>query len=259
MMEGKVQFMLESIRRKLDEIEETEQVKILHCVESGSRAWGFPSPDSDYDVRFIYVRQPEAYLRLEGIRDVIEWQLDDVYDINGWDVQKYLRLLYKSNPTVFEWKNSPVIYRTSPEWEQVAAVTDQYFQPRHLLYHYLSMARSNAHAYLRGEEVSLKKYFYVLRPLLACRWIMDRGTPPPIEFDRLTEAELPASLYETVEQLLAQKRSTPEMGKGAHISVLDSFIHAEFDELDNAAELLPGKPDRSWEPLNAVFRQLLDR
>ncbi|MBQ8078566.1 MAG: nucleotidyltransferase domain-containing protein, partial [Oscillospiraceae bacterium] len=104
------------IQEKLDEIEAAEQVRILHCVESGSRAWGFASPDSDYDVRFVYLRRPEDYLRLEAQRDVIEWQLDDVLDINGWDVQKYLRLLYKSNPTVFEWNSSPIIYRTVPEW-----------------------------------------------------------------------------------------------------------------------------------------------
>ena len=107
--------MLDIIQKKLGEIEAQEHVKILHCVESGSRAWGFASPDSDYDVRFVYLRRREDYLRLEGIRDVIEWQLDDVLDINGWDIQKYLRLLYKSNPTVFEWDLSPVVYRTTPE------------------------------------------------------------------------------------------------------------------------------------------------
>lgn len=87
------------IQQKLTEIEEKENIKILHCVESGSRAWGFASPDSDYDVRFIYVRKRDFYLKLEKTRDVIEWQLDETLDINGWDLQKALRLLYKSNPT----------------------------------------------------------------------------------------------------------------------------------------------------------------
>ncbi len=105
------------IDKKLNEIEERENIKILHCIESGSRAWGFPSPDSDYDVRFIYVRPKEYYLKLEKTRDVIEWQLDDTLDINGWDLQKALRLLHNSNPTVFEWNNSPIVYRTTKEWE----------------------------------------------------------------------------------------------------------------------------------------------
>ena len=206
--------MLDIIQKKLGEIEEQEHVKILHCVEAGSRAWGFASPDSDYDVRFVYLRRREDYLRLEGIRDVIEWQLDDVLDINGWDIQKYLRLLYKSNPTVFEWDLSPVVYRTTPEWTQISAVMGQYFRQDHLLHHYLSMAKNNERAYLRGEQVRLKKYFYVIRPLLACRWILDQGTPPPIEFAKLMQAELPAELNAPMEDLLERKRITPEIGKG---------------------------------------------
>ena len=103
-MRGKIQ---EQIRR----IEESENIKILLAVESGSRAWGFASPDSDYDVRFVYIRRPEDYLRLDAIRDVIELPIDDILDINGWDLQKTLRLLYKSNPTLFEWFSSPIVYQ----------------------------------------------------------------------------------------------------------------------------------------------------
>ena len=107
--------VIDTIKQKLIEMGKTENIKILHCVESGSRAWGFPSPDSDYDVRFIYVRPKEFYLRLNKTRDVIEWQLDETLDINGWDLQKALRLLHNSNPTLFEWKNSPIVYRTSED------------------------------------------------------------------------------------------------------------------------------------------------
>ena len=251
--------MLEIIQKKLDEIEQQENVKILHCVESGSRAWGFASPDSDYDVRFVYLRKREDYLRLEGIRDVIEWQLDDVLDINGWDVQKYLRLLYKSNPTVFEWDLSPIVYRTSPEWQQISDVAGQYFRQDHLLYHYLSMAKSNERAYLREEQVRIKKYFYVIRPLLACRWILDQGTPPPIEFEKLREAELPAELNAVMDALLEKKRSTSEIGTGEHIEVLDQFIAAQFSELEDAAGTLRAKSNRSWDALDRIFLSLTER
>lgn len=105
----------EIIPAKLKEIEARENIRVIHCIESGSRAWGFASPDSDYDVRFIYVRPVEYYLRLDKTRDVIEWQLDDTLDINGWDLQKALRLLHSSNPTLFEWNNSPIVYKTTPE------------------------------------------------------------------------------------------------------------------------------------------------
>ncbi len=114
--------MIDVIKEKIQEIEKKENVRVLHCVESGSRAWGFASPDSDYDVRFIYVRPKDYYLRLEKTRDVIEWQLDDTLDINGWDIQKALRLLHKSNPTLFEWNSSPIIYKTTNEWASVSEV-----------------------------------------------------------------------------------------------------------------------------------------
>ena len=110
--------MRKLILEKLQEIEERENIKILHCVESGSRAWGFASPDSDYDVRFIYVRPKEFYLRLDKTRDVIEWQLDDTLDINGWDIDKTLTLLHTSNPSLFEWNSSPIVYKTTDELKQ---------------------------------------------------------------------------------------------------------------------------------------------
>ncbi len=120
--------MEELIESKLREIEEKKNIKILHCVESGSRAWGFASPDSDYDVRFIYVRPKEFYLRLDKTRDVIEWQLDDTFDINGWDISKALSLLYKSNPTLFEWNSSPIVYKTTEEWGTIAVIINTLLQ-----------------------------------------------------------------------------------------------------------------------------------
>ena len=162
------------IEEQLKEIEEKENVKIIYCVESGSRAWGFASPDSDYDVRFIYVRNKEDYLKLNKNRDVIEWRLDDVLDINGWDIQKALRLLYKSNPTLIEWSMSPIVYKTTPQWEKISGIVSQYFLEKTGVYHYLSMAKGNYREYLKTDEVKLKKYFYVIRPILACKWILDK-------------------------------------------------------------------------------------
>ena len=137
------EIIYKKIQEKLDEIERTENVEILLCVESGSRAWAFESPDSDYDVRFIYVRKKDFYLKLEKTRDVIEWQLDDVFDINGWDIQKTLRLLYKSNPTIFEWSNSPIVYRMSDKWDSMSELMNDYFDVKKGLYHYFSSAKSD--------------------------------------------------------------------------------------------------------------------
>ena len=191
----------EIIQQKLAEIEEKEDVKILHCVESGSRAWGFASPDSDYDVRFIYVRKRDFYLKLERTRDVIEWQLDETLDINSWDLQKALQLLYKSNPTIFEWNSSPIVYKTSDEWTYIKEFINEYFLAKSGIYHYISTAKTNYREYLKGEMVRLKKYFYVLRPILACKWIIDKNTPPLL-FSGLMESELEAEMIPVVNDLL---------------------------------------------------------
>lgn len=119
--------MRETILYKLNELEKKENVRILLAVESGSRAWGFASPDSDYDVRFIYVRPKAEYLRLEKTRDVIELPIEGALDINGWDLDKTLRLLHGSNPTLFEWFSSPIVYRETPFAEEFRAVMQKYF------------------------------------------------------------------------------------------------------------------------------------
>ena len=162
------------IQQKLKEIEEIEKVKIIMAVESGSRAWGFASPDSDYDVRFVYVRRLQDYLRLEKTKDVIEWQLDDVLDISGWDLKKALQLMHDSNPSIFEWCASPIVYKNSAAFKELKKIQKMYYSRKKNLYHYWHMASNNYQAYLQGEEVRIKKYFYVIRPLLAAKWIVDK-------------------------------------------------------------------------------------
>lgn len=241
------------IPAKLKEIEQRENVRILHCIESGSRAWGFASPDSDYDVRFVYVRPAEFYLRLDKTRDVIEWQLDDTLDINGWDLQKALRLLHTSNPTLFEWNNSPIVYKTTPEWTEISEVIGHYFQKKAGLYHYLSTAKKNYREYLKADMVRLKKYFYVLRPILACRWILEKQTPPPMLFSELADACLDEALVPAVNSLLRLKMETPEIGLGPRIDVINEYLDASIAEIEQWIQSLSGDEKASWEELNALF------
>lgn len=248
----------EKILLSLDEIERTENVKILHCAESGSRAWGFESPDSDYDVRFIYVRTVEDYLRLDDMRDVIEWELNDVYDINGWDLKKALILLHKSNCTLFEWNNSPIIYRTTPEWQRISAVIDSYFRDKLGMYHYLSTARHNYNAYFKSDKAKLKKYFYVLRPILACRHIIAEGTPPPMEFAVLKNKYLPAAVQQYVDELLRLKMNTPEIGMGRRIPELDSYIENSFEELNDIINNMESGRPAEWQELNTLFAEITE-
>ncbi|MBE6768083.1 MAG: nucleotidyltransferase domain-containing protein [Ruminococcaceae bacterium] len=250
--------MNDIITSKLKEIEEKENIKILHCVESGSRAWGFASPDSDYDVRFIYLRPKEFYLRLEKTRDVIEWQLDDTLDINGWDIRKALTLLYSSNPTLFEWDASPIVYQTTDEWARISEVVHRYFVPQSGLYHYLNTAKRNYTASFKGETVRFKKYFYVLRPLLACEWILAEGTPPPIVFRKLTERFPNKEIAEDVEKLLHIKMNTPEIGEGKRFERIDAYIEQSFVDIEEKIKHLPTAHGNGWHDLNALFLSLIE-
>ena len=243
-----------SIKEKLNEIEQVENVRVIMAVEAGSRAWGFASPDSDYDVRFIYARRLEDYLKLKPLRDVIEWQLDDVYDVSGWDLKKSLRLLYDANPTLHEWCGSPIVYMENDLAEPLRELTEEYFQPKKAMFHYLSMAKRNYDTHLTRDEVNLKKYFYALRPILAARWVEDFKAAPPMLFEALMDAELPTELVPIVEELLDVKVRTSELGTGSHIPDLDVFVTSQLEELMLVAECEQSQKYK-WEKLDEYFRR----
>ena len=250
--------MKEKIQEQLRRIEEAENIKILLAVESGSRAWGFASPDSDYDVRFIYIRRLEDYLRLDAIRDVIELPINDVLDINGWDLQKTLRLLHKSNPTLFEWFSSPIVYQKTEFVDKFRDLMMHYFSSKKTLYHYVSMAEGNYREYLKGDLVRAKKYFYVLRPVLACQWILDRGTPPPMLFSELLKAELPVELIDIVNQLLELKMNSPEVKLIKKISEINEYLDESIPSIKRAVRLLEDSLTPDWNELNQLFLQSLE-
>ncbi|MCL2121890.1 MAG: nucleotidyltransferase domain-containing protein [Clostridiales bacterium] len=247
------------IKQKLREIELNEQIRILHAVESGSRAWGFASPDSDYDVRFIYVREPEFYLHLNKTRDVIEWQLDETLDINGWDLQKALRLLAKSNPTLFEWASSPLVYLTTAEWRIISEYLPDYFLTKLGVYHYLSMAEKNYREYLKRDIVKVKKYLYVLRPILACKWILRKQTPPPMLFSELVASEADAELTKEINRLLAIKVSVPEAEEMPRIEPLNDFIETTLPLLKAQVDALPSVKSKGYDELNRLFIATVNR
>ena len=245
--------MRETILSKLNEIENREKVKILLAVESGSRAWSFASPDSDYDVRFIYVRPKADYLRLEKTRDVIELPIKGELDINGWDLDKTLRLLRASNPTLFEWFSSPIVYRETAFADEFRAVMKKYYSSKRGLSHYLSMASSNYREYLKGDTVKAKKYFYVLRPVLACRWILDKGTPPPMLFSELVDAELDPAVAPDVDRLLDLKMNAPEIKTIPKIESINRYLDRCIEEVRSRIVQLPEDANHGWEELNRLF------
>ncbi|MDE7121601.1 MAG: nucleotidyltransferase domain-containing protein [Oscillospiraceae bacterium] len=244
----------QTIRQKLAEIEQTEHVRILHAVESGSRAWGFASPDSDFDVRFIYVRQQADYLKLNPVRDVIESELNAIYDINGWDFKKMLILTKNSNPTVFEWMLSPIVYQTTDFFqEDCKPVLEQYFSCKVGIYHYWNTARSQYQRYCTQGKIKLKKYFYALRPILACHWILQYHTPAPMLFTELAEACLKPAMRPIIQELLHQKIHCPEAGLQASIPELDAYISKNLELIQEKADHMPNDKNPDWDALNQVF------
>lgn len=241
------------ITERLKEIEKKENIHILTAVESGSRAWGFSSPDSDYDVRFIYIRSEEDYLRLEPFRDVIELPPDGVLDINGWDLRKTLKLLYKSNPALAEWLFSPIVYAGDGFRQKLGSVMGDYFSPKRGVYHYLGMATGNYRKYLKGEMVRAKKYFYVLRPILACRWIIDKETSPPVRFSELADEELPKELRKDVKSLLDLKINYPEMKEIKRIDKINEYIESSIISIRCNINYFDDSQKPDWKRLNDFF------
>ena len=118
-------------------MEQAYNIRILYACESGSRAWGFASTDSDYDVRFIYVKPKLHYLSINDPTDIIELPVNDLLDVGGWELRKSLRLFRKSNATLYEWLQSPVIYGQNNEFiSELRIMMPKYFSFRAGVLHY---------------------------------------------------------------------------------------------------------------------------
>jgi uncharacterized protein len=244
---------------ELDALASREGIVILWACESGSRAWGFESADSDFDVRFLYLRRRDDYLRVSPMRDVIEAPLSGNLDISGWDIAKALGLLRKSNPPLLEWMQSPIVYSQHSEFRaEFWSLCESCFCPESCMRHYLSMADRNRRSYLQAATIRLKRYFYMLRPLLAAQWLKKTGTIPPMEFGVLLDAMLPqGEVRKLVDDLLERKRAGVELGEDAAIPELSDFINRGLDSFGEVRKAV--EPRKPWEPLDEYFRSLLER
>ncbi|MGL4521013.1 MAG: nucleotidyltransferase domain-containing protein [Bacilli bacterium] len=256
--------MKKTIQEKLQQIESRYDVKILYAIESGSRAWGFPSKDSDYDVRFIYIHKAEWYLAIDpqGVgakRDVIEEPINDLLDISGWEITKALRLFRKNNPPLLEWLHSPILYEQKYTFiEKMRTLESEVFTPNALIHHYLNMAKNNYREYLQGETVRVKKYFYVLRPLLACAWIEKFNTTPPIEFQKLVHTMLEdGELKNDINQLLARKMVGEELDIEARISSINTYIDEQITYSESYSKMLKMTEKNPTGKLDELFRETL--
>ncbi|MCP9763056.1 nucleotidyltransferase domain-containing protein [Lacihabitans soyangensis] len=251
--------MREEILKELKRLENQHEIKILLAVESGSRAWGFSSTDSDWDVRYIYVHKLDWYLKIDQLKDNQEEILENDIDLAGWELKKALKLFRKSNPPLLEWLRSPIVYKDEYFFsELLREMSKEYFNSQSCMHHYLHMAEGNFKAYLQKDLVRLKKYFYVLRPILACDWILNNNTVPPMEFQLLVDSELKEiEIKVIIEQLLALKISGEELDIEPKIQVLNDFLKAKIVFYSNYLKLNKNVRTPDTERLDMVFKQTL--
>ncbi|WP_231475338.1 nucleotidyltransferase domain-containing protein [Persephonella sp. KM09-Lau-8] len=221
---------MDEVLKKLEEIRKENNITILYACESGSRAWGFESPDSDYDIRFIYVNKLDYYLFIQPERDTIEIT-EEPFDFVGWDLKKALSLLRKSNPSIIEWLNSPIIYKKDEEFfQKIKELANLSFNPKAMMYHYLSMAKTNYRTYLKTDQVKIKKYFYVIRPILSLIWIEKNKTIPPIKFEELfNQVEIEEKVRHAINNLLVIKKQKRELDLYPRIEKLNQFIEEKLE------------------------------
>ena len=251
--------IIKTIQDKLFEIGREHNVKILYAVESGSRAWGFESIDSDYDVRFIYAHNKNWYLNILPKRDVIEYPINDELDFSGWDLRKAFFLLNKSNPVLFEWLKSPIIYyKENYFYSIIEELSKLYFSPIASVYHYLHMANGNYREFLQGEQVKIKKYFYVLRPIMACMWIEKYKESPPMEFEKLLTQIQDKELLEKINALLLRKKSGIELGLEPKIEIINNFIEQKLEYFKDTVNGFDPKKKPTQEKLEEGFIKILE-
>lgn len=233
-----------TIDSELDRIGREQRAHVLLAIESGSRAWGFPSPDSDYDCRFVYLRGLDDYLTPWPARDVIETPLIGLLDVNGWDLMKALRLLVNGNAVLIEWLVSPIVYRGDTEFrDELRVLADEIADRDRVARHYLHLGARQWRLF--DTNKSLKKVFYSLRPAMALRWLHEhpgRAVAPMHLPTLLGQCDLPSDLVESVTELTELKSRTREMGSGAVPGPIAEFITREFDRA--AVEFVPGEPEQ---------------
>ena len=249
--------MKKEIKNQLNELKKAQEIRVLLAVESGSRAWGFPSPDSDFDVRIIYIKKPEWYLSIRNRKDTINYFHGELLDINGWDIRKALSLLRKSNATPFEWAQSPIIYEEESGFRaKLLKLAKTFFQPHHTLNHYKGIASNSYNLNPLSGEIKLKKLFYVVRPILAAKWILKRESVPPMDIWNLMAIIDETSIRNTIEELIKIKVAANEDFVYVIGKEIKEYIDQEMDLLANHEPLKKREVPDS-EMLDLYFRELL--
>lgn len=252
--------MQSTITKALQELERQKGISILYACESGSRAWGFPSPDSDYDVRVIYIHPKEWYLSIDDLKKTVELPVSGDLDISGWDIRKALRIFCKSNASIFEWLQSPIVYQSRTDFaRQLRELMPQYFSPRAVMHHHLGIVYKIYGEAREEPEVKLKKYFYILRSLLSAIWVREYQTLPPMEFKSLiTLLPHESDIFTKVQLLWQMKATADEKTTIPSIKSLHQFIEEELMACETSASTVAVSKNNT-EKLNQLFRKILEQ
>lgn len=228
--------MKQIIQNKIKEIEQEYDIKILFALESGSRAWGFPSMDSDFDVRFIYVRKLEDYLRINSKNEFLDFPINDELDINGWDLRKFLKHLYASNATPFEWMQSPTFYTKQEEYyNSILQLLPDFFCQQTVVHHYLGLVKKQI-LQLNSEQIKLKTFFYVIRSFLSAKYCLKMNHYPPMQIDKLLFLVEDDSLRAEIIDLIEIKGKGVESDFIQLSTVLFLYLHDLYREISTASK-----------------------
>ncbi|MFC7687794.1 nucleotidyltransferase domain-containing protein [Ureibacillus sp. GCM10028918] len=255
--------MEEIIVKKFKVIEKQYHIRILLAVESGSRAWGFESAGSDYDVRFIYIHSPEWYLSIDpqgfgSKKDVIAYPIDENLDISGWEITKALRLFRKSNPTILEWLRSDLVYLQNPSFvNRLRMLETNFFNPVPILHHYFNLAKGNYKKYFQGKVVKIKIYFYVLKSLLACVWIEKNKSFPPVRIQDLFSLMDDKKVKQEVEQLVKLKHLGEDKVSSADYPATNEYIETNFLSIQQSLSSQKVEQVHVTDQLDQLFRATL--
>jgi len=245
------------VPRKLHEIETEYGIRVLYAVESGSRAWGTNAPTSDFDIRFLYIRPREDYLRLDPLRDVLEFPIADGWDMCGWDLRKLLQLLHNANSQIYEWFASPIVYVDDGFSVRFRPMLDGYFSTKTAANHYLHQADLKMKTAAKAEQPKVKHYLYSLQHLAAAQWVLTHQAPPPVSFHQLME-QMQSDIRRAAQGMLVQKTTRPHQPLTDHIPHLDAWLTEERSRIHLQIQQLPREPEKTWEALNRFFLSELD-
>lgn len=257
--------MRNHIEEVLQRIEADFGVKILYACDSGSRALGVASPESDYDIRFIYVHRLEWYLSIDKGEDVIEVpnrhklsiQVHPLLDVSGWELSKALRLLRKSNPSIFEWLHSNQVYSQELKTvKKLKALEQRVLAPKPFIMHYVNIAKRNFNDSVI-ESKKVKNYIYIFRSILASRWILKNAAAPPVELANLLgmlpNGKIKKTVYDMIRIKQAGTKAFPD-----DLGTINQFIREEIASLELEGKKLEGSTAGSTEQLNQLFRETLN-